>query len=351
MMLIRLIDNILYYTILYYTSYMSNSRVISVVIPLYNKKKSIISTLQSVIAQTYTDWELIVVDDGSTDDSLSVVQEFLHANYGLMNDELSRIRIISKENGGVCSARNYGIREAQGEYIALLDADDIWDKDYLAEQIQMIRDFPDAVMWGINFAELSNGKLVRNLPTGLLMGYRGYVENYFQMKGRVSDLFCSSSVVIRKDVFENVGGFDERIKYAEDNDMWFRIIATNKVAFYDRYMVYYIYDAENRALKRKIRLKDYLPFFVDKYKVPVFRQNDVFYQWINQWSAQQIRRFFFSSDVSERGDALIAVKKLDYDVIPSKYRYLYKTPRVISRIVNKIDRMKAGLKRRNCVKP
>ena len=310
--------------------------MISVVIPLYNKEQSVNATLDSVLAQTFHDFEVVVVDDGSTDESANVVRGFLQKD--------NRIRLVEKENGGVCSARNQGIKESRGEYIAFLDADDNWDKDYLTEQVRMIRDFPEAAMWGINFAELSNGKLVRTLATGLSEGYRGYVENYFQMKGRVSDLFCSSSVVIRKEVFEKVGGFDERIKYAEDNDMWFRIIATNKVAFYDRYMVYYMYDAENRALKRKIRLKDYLPFFVDKYKEPVFRQNSIFYRWINQWSAQQIRRYFFSSDASEREDALIAVKKLDYNEIPPKYVYLYKMPRVISEVVNALDWIKVRLK-------
>ncbi len=314
--------------------------MISVVIPLYNKEQSVRASLESVLAQSFHDFEVVVVNDGSTDDSALVVRDIIQKD--------GRIRLVNKENGGVCSARNLGIKDSYGEYIAFLDADDVWDKEYLAEQVRMIRDFPEAAMWGINYAELSNGKLVRTLATGLPKGYRGYVEDYFQLKGRISDLFCSSSVVIKKEAFEKVGVFDERIKYAEDNDMWFRIIATHKVAFYDRYMVYYMFDAENRALKRKIRLSVFLPYFVDKYKEPVFRQNVVFYRWINRWSAQQIRKFYFSSDVSEREDAIVAVRKLDYSVIPQKYRYLYKSPRAISCIVDKLDRMKVGLKRKSC---
>ena len=131
--------------------------------------------------------------------------------------------------------------------------------------MKLIQDFPEAMMWGINFAEISNGQLIRTLPTGLPEGYRGYIENYFQIPGRISDLYCSSSVVLKKKVFDKVGCFDERIKYAEDLDMWYRIIANYPVAFYDRYMAFYQYDAENRALHRRIMLRDYLPFFVDKY--------------------------------------------------------------------------------------
>ena len=299
--------------------------MISVVIPLYNKEKSIYTTLQSVSEQTYTDIEIIVVDDGSTDNSAAVASSYPD----------KRIRVINKENGGVCSARNRGIQEARSEYVALLDADDQWDKRYLEEQVRMISDFPEAKMWGINYAELYNGKLVRKLATGLPDGYRGYVENYFQMPNRVSDLFCSSSVVIRKDVFEEVGLFDERMKYAEDIDMWYRIIVSHKAAFYDRYMVSYRYEAENRALQKSIPLKYYLPYFVDKYQEQQFAKNKVFYTWINRWSANRIRRYYFHAPL-QRNDAIEATKKLDYTIIPFKYRLYFKLPFFIGSFIYNI---------------
>ena len=234
----------------------------SVVIPLYNKQNSITATLRSVLAQTYTNYEIIVVDDGSMDDSANVAEAVLQAS------RLSPLafRLIRKPNGGVCSARNRGIQEAKYDYIALLDGDDLWDEHYLEEQVKLIQDFTEAKMWGINFAEMSNGELIRKLPTGLPEGYRGYVENYFQIPGRISDLYCSSSVVVKKEAFDRIGYFDERIKYAEDSDMWFRIIATYPVAFYDRYMAFYQYDAENRAMNRTRLLRCFLPYYVDKYQ-------------------------------------------------------------------------------------
>lgn len=297
--------------------------MISVVIPLYNKEQSIAATLESVLAQSYMDYEIIVVDDGSTDNSAVVVRSII-AKRPMSNDKC-QIRLLHKENGGVCSARNRGIKEAKGEYIALLDGDDQWDKDYLTEQEKMIHDFPEAAMWGINFAELNHGKLIRKLETDLPDGYRGYVENYFQMHKRRSDLFCSSSVVIRRDVFNKVGMFDERIKYAEDNDMWFRIIANYPVAFYDRYMVWYIYDAENRATNKKRLLKEWLPYFVEKYKDPLFKHNKAFYRWIMRWAGVRIKDVYFN-DSSQRCDARDASCGLDYSVLPFKYRIYFKFP-------------------------
>lgn len=289
--------------------------MVSVVIPLYNKENSITSTLQSVCAQTYTDFEVLVVNDGSTDNGATLAAKYPD----------TRIRVINKPNGGVCSARNRGINEAKGEFVALLDGDDQWDKEYLAEQVKMINDFPEAAMWGINFAELNQGKLIRKLETGLPAGYRGCVENYFEMKGRVSDLFCSSSVVIRKEVFDKVGMFDERLKYSEDIDMWFRIIANYPVAFYDRYMAWYLYDAENRAMNRKRLLKYWLPYYVEKYKDPLFKHNETFYRWIMRWAACRIKDIYFN-DIEQYEDAKVASRKLDYTQLPIKYRFELLTP-------------------------
>lgn len=289
--------------------------MISVVIPLFNKENSIQATLQSVCLQSFADFEVIVVDDGSTDESGIIAESFPD----------KRVHVIHKSNGGVSSARNRGIKESKGEFIAFLDADDQWDKHYLQEQVHLIEDYPDAAMWGINFAELSGGEMIRRLETGLPEGFRGYVENYFQIPGRVSDLFCSSSVVIHKDVFSLVGGFDENLKYSEDIDMWFRIISTCPVAFYDKYMVWYLYDAENRAMNRTRVLKYWLPYHVDKYRNPLFKQNSVFYRWIMRWAGCRIKELYFN-DAAQHEDAKVAARKLDYSMLPVKYRFELMSP-------------------------
>lgn len=305
---------------------------ISIVIPLYNKEGCILKTIQSAINQTCTDYELIVVNDGSTDNGTKIVEDYPD----------TRIRLINKENGGVCSARNRGIQEAKGEYIAMLDADDLWDIQYLEEQVRMIHDFPDAAMWSINYAETRNGKIVRRVPTGLPDGYRGYVEHYFEMPERVSDLFHPSSTIVKKEVFDKIGMFDERIKYAEDSDLWFRINAVYKTAFYDRYMVSYQVDAENRAMTRRRDLRYFLPYYVDKYKEPVFKQNEIFYRWVNRWSAGRIRWYYFSPNELDRQEAREAAAKLDYREIPFKYRLFFKLPYGIATVINRFDKWRRG---------
>lgn len=299
--------------------------MLSVVIPLFNKEKSIYSTLLSVCSQTFMDFEIIVVDDGSSDGGGETARAFPD----------SRVRYFRKSNGGVCSARNRGIQESRGEYIAFLDADDQWDKQYLQEQVRMIEDFPEAAMWGINFAELSNGTIIRKQETGLPEGFRGYVANYFQIPGRVSDLFCSSSVVIRKDVFNKVGLFDEGIKYSEDNDMWFRIISNYPVAFFDKYLVWYLQDSENRAMKKSWTLRYWLPYHVDKYKDPLYKQNTVFYRWIMRWAGGRIKLIYFN-DPAQHNDAVIASRKLDYSMLPVKYRFELLTPYWFGKIVYRV---------------
>lgn len=285
----------------------------SIIVPLYNKEKSIRSTIDSVLSQSFQKFEIVVVDDGSTDSGADVVAQIKD----------NRIRLIRKDNGGVSSARNRGIKEAKYDYIALLDADDGWDKEYLAEQRKLIEDFPEAAMWGINFAELYNGKLIRELPTGLPKGFRGIVDGYFDKtlkNGRVSDLFCSSSVVIRKSAFDKAGLFDERIRYSEDIDMWYRIIVNYPVVFYDRYMVFYYYDAENRAMNRTRQLKWWLPYYVDKYSI--YKDVESFYTFIERWSAVRIKQIYFE-DKLQRTDAKNAASRLDYSVLPPKYRYIF----------------------------
>ena len=314
------------------------SEKISIVIPLYNKENCIVTTLQSVLDQTYTDWECIVVNDGSTDKSLQTVEDFIR---GLKIEDW-RLKIVSKPNGGVCSARNMGIEVAKGEFVALLDGDDLWNKEYLSEQVKMIQDFPDAAMWGINIAGTNKGVITELYATGLYDGFRGYVENYFEIPGRVSDLFHPSGTVIRKEVFDKIGMFDERIKYAEDSDMWFRINAVYPTAFYDKIMVSYQQDAENRAMNRTRNMRYFLPYYVDKFREPLFRNNSACYQYVNRWCAVHIKQYYFLGDEQNVKDAKIAASKLDYSVLPFKYRLFFKLPYDMAKWLYEWDRKRTG---------
>ena len=306
--------------------------MISVVIPLYNKEKSIKATLQSVINQTYTDWECIVVNDGSTDNSLEVAKKFVTklpmTNY--------KFQILDQPNGGVSNARNAGIKAAKGEYVALLDGDDLWESTFLEEQLKLKHDFPDAAMWGVNIAFLRGDKSYK-WQQGMGDGFRGYVENYFGTKH--NDLFCSSSVVIRKDAFEQVGFFDERISSTEDKDMWYRIILHYPVVFYDKVLVYYNQDAENRVAHDtgvRFPLKKNIKYYIDKYN-DEFDHNPVFSRFMNKYVAELLlKEGYYFGTKQDRIDSDVVVRKLRYKDIHPKYRWIFKTPRWFGWIVYKI---------------
>lgn len=289
----------------------------SVVIPLYNKQNAITATLHSVLAQTYQKFEIIVVDDGSKDDSASRVRA--------INDP--RIRLIQKENGGVSSARNRGIKEAKYDYVALLDGDDLWDENFLIEHVKLIQDFSDAKMWGVNYAFVKYGSSIK-CNQGLGNKYRGYIENYFGTKH--NDLFCSSSVVIQKDIFDEVGYFDERIASSEDLDMWYRIILRYPVVFYDNVLAYYNQDAENRVAydtDMRFPLTKDIKYYFDKYS-EICKTNSTFSHYMNNFVASGLLNggFYFGRK-QERLDSDVIVKKLRYQDIHIKYHLIFKTPR------------------------
>lgn len=317
--------------------------MISVVIPLYNKQESIVATLQSVLAQTYTNFEVIVVDDGSTDDSANVAEAVLRecTVYGVE----CKGKVIRKANGGVSSARNRGIHEAKYDYIALLDGDDLWDEHFLEEQVKLIQDFPEAKMWGVNYAFIKNG-VITKCNQGLGEGYRGYVTNYFGTSH--NDLFCSSTVVIKKDVFGIVGYFDEKIAYSEDLDMWYRIILSYSTVFFDKVLAYYNQDADNRCaydLNIHYDLIRYLPYHIDKYQKE-FDENRAFSKYLCTLAAVTIlHKGYYFGNKKDRIDADKVVKYLRYQDIHPKYRFIFKTPRYIGKLVYKLVNLKKSIRK------
>lgn len=197
--------------------------MISIVIPLYNKERQIANTLRTVFAQTYTDYEIVIVDDGSTDNSAEIV--------AAMHDE--RIHLIRQENAGVSVARNRGITEARGEFIALLDADDEWKPDYLATQMQLVIDYPQCDVFATNY-EFRNERgevsptIIRRLP---FTSTSGVLSNYFEVAAVSHPPIWTSAVMARKSAFEAVGGFPVGIKSGEDLLTWARLACRYKIAW------------------------------------------------------------------------------------------------------------------------
>ena len=178
--------------------------LISVIVPVYNSEKTITATLDSILNQTYTNIEIIVVNDGSTDASKKIIESY---------DDY-RIKIINKENGGVSSARNVGIKSAHGEYVAFCDSDDIWKPNKLERQIYYINLYKDVDFIGCN----RNGESVRVL----LKSYNKVKKiKFYDMLLKMFPQ--TSTVIIKKSVFSDIGLYDENQKYAEDGNLWLRI--------------------------------------------------------------------------------------------------------------------------------
>lgn len=194
---------------------------VSVVIPTYNYARFLPRALDSVFAQTWRDHEIVVVDDGSTDDTPEVAKA-----YG------ERIRYLRKENGGVSSARNMGIEAARGELIAFLDADDAWREDKLARQVAFLDENPWAAMVFSDMSHWVNGREVHRA----YLRERGYTK---VASGRIflnllEECFIFvPTVMVRAACFREVGLMDTALSNSEDLDMWLRIAARFEIGFID----------------------------------------------------------------------------------------------------------------------
>lgn len=218
--------------------------MISVVIPLYNKEKYILRAVESVLSQTFKDFELIVVDDGSVDSSLNIVKSISDL----------RIKVIKQSNQGVGFARNKGIAEARYDWIALLDSDDFWSNHHLSELHTIISTFPSAGIISTNFLEidtnLNQPETCKNQPSNIRL------IDYFFEASKPNTIVCSSCIAINKKVFNSIGGFSSK-KLGEDEEYWTKIALSYPVAISDKVTAYYCRGTdgamENAAKVRKVR--------------------------------------------------------------------------------------------------
>lgn len=197
--------------------------MISVVMPLYNNEKEVQRAIASVFAQSYQQFELIVVNDGSTDNSLYIVQSY--------RDD--RITVIHQKNQGVSAARNIGIRAAKYGLIALLDADDEWDPDFLKTIIALSETFPECSVFATNYYYRDQQGTVREaVLRGLApMPFRGVMKDYFSVAAQSDPPLWSSAVAGRKSAFESVGFFPVGITIGEDLLTWARLAVKYSIAY------------------------------------------------------------------------------------------------------------------------
>ena len=195
--------------------------LISIVIPLYNKERFIKETLDSVFNQSFTDYEIIIVNDGSTDSSVFIVNA--------IDDQ--RITVLSNQNKGVSHARNFGISKANSDLIALLDGDDLWEQNHLENLYNLYEKFPDCGLYATAYnKKYFNGEKIKASYNGLAKEYFGIIEDYFSASIK-DGIAWTSAVLIPMKTFRKVGVFDEEMRSGQDTDLWIRIALKDSVAF------------------------------------------------------------------------------------------------------------------------
>ena len=228
---------------------------VSIIIPLYNKAPYVTKALDSVLAQTFTDYECLIVNDGSTDDSEAVVQSWLSQN----SQYTVHFTLYTQENAGVSAARNHGISLSTGEYVCFLDADDWWAPTFLEEMMGLVKDYPEAGIYAANYIYYKPGKTRVGVKTNVIedcrlkiedseTAYINYPKAYYENSGQV---VWTGAVMISRGKIEEVNGkngeiFPVGIKLGEAFLLWARIAMRYPVAFLNKPLAYYNNDVPAR---------------------------------------------------------------------------------------------------------
>lgn len=207
----------------------------SVIIPLYNKAPYVRKTVESVLRQTFDDYELVIIDNGSNDGSSEIVASFTDP----------RIRIVRlEENVGVSNARNKGVSLSSSPYITFLDADDWWEPTFLEEMSGLIKRHPDAGIYGTGYYIVKNSKK-RLAPIGVDEGFVEGEINYCAVYAKTLCMpLTSITAAMPRSIFDEMGGFKSHLKLGEDFDLWVRIALRHKVVFLNKALSNYNQDVD-----------------------------------------------------------------------------------------------------------
>lgn len=246
---------------------------VSIIIPLYNKAPYITKALDSVLAQTFTDYECLIINDGSTDNSEAIVQSWLaqHSQYTV------HFTLYTQENVGVSAARNHGISLSTGDFVAFLDADDWWSPTFLEEMLHLVQQYPDAGIYGCDYYRVKNGKLL-TYPKHAF----GYI-NYYKVYVRSGAMpLHPDGVLVPRHVIEdlrlkNEDWFSVGIKMGEDFLFFMKIVTRYKVAYLNKQLVYFNQDADadNRATTKLHDPKYHMLWNLDRIEDEGLRNEDV----------------------------------------------------------------------------
>lgn len=294
-----------------YPEIISGKYRFSVIVPLYNKEPYIEKALGSVLSQTFKDYEIIVVNDGSTDDSLSVAQGVLEG--------VGNVRIINQQNSGVSTARNNGIAAANGDYICFLDADDWWEPTFLEEMDGLIKKYPGAGLYCTNYYYVHKRKSVVKLdiPTG----YFNYCKEY----ARTLCMLATSSCCSNRSVLTEMGGFNHKLKLGEDFDLWIRIALKYGTAILNKPLVYFNNDVpvKLRATHHLHRPENHMLWNLG-YLEEEEKTNPDYKQLIDNLRTYGLMPYFLSKEYHEAAE--VELTKVDWSKQPKSIQKKYLRP-------------------------
>lgn len=310
----------------------------SVIIPLYNKAPYVAKTIQSVLTQTYTDYELIIMDDGSQDDSFDVALKVIVGH--------SHCHLYRQRNKGVSMARNNAVALSRGDYLCFLDADDWWEPTFLEEMSKLVEEFPDAGIYGTDYTIVNETKhKTRVAPIGVESGFeKGYI-NYCQVYAKTLAMpMTSISVAIPRLVFYEMGGFPQGIRLGEDFLLWIRIALKYKVVFLNKPLAYYNQDVDlaNRGVGKLHNPQNHMLWNVG-FLEEEEKTNPDYKQLIDNLRTYSLLPYYISKEYHE--DARRELDKVDWKRQPKKTELLYKTPVFLLKARQKIRKIGSKIKR------
>lgn len=291
----------------------------SIILPLFNKAPYVTRAVGSVLSQSFTDYELVIMDDGSTDDSYDVVAKAI--------GDRENCHLHRQQNAGVSMARNNAVALSQGDYLCFLDADDWWNPDFLKEMSQLINDYPEAGIYGAGYTIVNETKKkTRVASIGVAQGFeRGYI-NYCRVyaNGMYMPLW-TGAVCIPRRVFDEMNGFKGQLKLGEDFDLWVRVALKYKVAFLNKPLSFYFQDSDPkwRAVGRLQDPRHHMLWNLG-YLEDEERNNPDYKHLIDNLRTFSLLPYYISKRYRE--DARQELEKVDWNTQPKKTRDLYKKP-------------------------
>lgn len=311
----------------------------SVIIPLYNKAPYVAKAIGSVLAQTFTDYELVIMDDGSKDDSFEIAKKAINGQ--------GHCHLFHQQNAGVSMARNNAVALSQGEYMCFLDADDWWNPMFLEEMSKLIDGFPEAGIYGTNYTivnELKNK--TRVAPIGVDKGFeKGYI-NYCQVYAKTLAMpLWTGAVCIPRTIFDEMQGFPKGIKLGEDFLLWIRVALKYNVAFLNKPLAYYNQDVDvaNRGVGHLYKPEEHMLWNV-AFLEEEEKTNVDYKQLIDHLRTYGLKPYYLSEKYHEA--AKKELDKVDWNRQPKRIKSKYKKPLLMLRIENSVRGLGSRLKQR-----